>query len=36
MIDAQLLASALVARLPSWTADPRLAIVARELAVSYD
>lgn len=35
-IDAQLLASALVARLPLWTADPRLAAVARELAISYD
>jgi predicted nucleic acid-binding protein len=35
-IDAQLLASALVARLPFWTADPRLALVARELAISYE
>lgn len=35
-IDVQLLASALVARLLLWTADPRLALVARELAISYE
>jgi predicted nucleic acid-binding protein len=35
-IDANLLASALVARLRLWTADPRLATLARELAVSYE
>lgn len=35
-IDAHLLASALVGRLKLWTADTRLAIVARELRVSYD
>jgi predicted nucleic acid-binding protein len=35
-IDANLLASALVARLRLWTADPRLATVAKELAISYD
>jgi len=35
-IDAHLLASALVGRLRLWTADPRLAAVARELAVSYE
>ena len=35
-IDAHLLASALVGRLKLWTADPRLATVARELTVSYD
>ena len=35
-IDAHLLASALVGRLRLWTTDPRLATVAKELAVSYD
>lgn len=35
-IDAHLLASALVSRVTLWTADPRLADVARELEVSYD
>jgi predicted nucleic acid-binding protein len=35
-IDAHLLASALVGRLTVWTADPRLAVVAGELGVSYD
>lgn len=35
-IDAHLLASALVGRLGLWTADARLAAVARELGVSYD
>jgi predicted nucleic acid-binding protein len=35
-IDAHLLASALVGRLKLWTADPRLAVVARELEVAYD
>jgi predicted nucleic acid-binding protein len=35
-IDAHLLASALVGRLGLWTADVRLAAVARELGVSYD
>lgn len=35
-IDAHLLASALVARLKLWTADPRLAALARELRVAYD
>lgn len=35
-IDAHLLASALVGRLKLWTADSRLALVARELRVSYD
>jgi predicted nucleic acid-binding protein len=34
-IDAHLLASALVGRLRLWTTDPRLATVAKELAVSY-
>jgi predicted nucleic acid-binding protein len=34
-IDAHLLASSLVGRLQLWTADPRLAIVAKELGVSY-
>jgi predicted nucleic acid-binding protein len=35
-IDCHLLAAALVGRLDLWTADPRLATVARELQVSYD
>lgn len=35
-IDAHLLASALVGRLGFWTADMRLAAVARELGISYD
>jgi len=35
-IDAHLLASALVGRLKVWTADARLALVARDLGVSYD
>src|SRR5262245_60527297 len=35
-IDAHLLASALVARLKLWTADPRLAVLARELRVAYE
>jgi predicted nucleic acid-binding protein len=34
-IDAHLLASALVGRVRLWTTDPRLAIVAKELEVSY-
>jgi hypothetical protein len=35
-IDTHLLASALVARMPLWTADPRLATVAGELGVAYE
>jgi predicted nucleic acid-binding protein len=35
-IDAHLLASALVADLRLWTADPRLAKVAQEFGVGYD
>ena len=35
-IDAHLLASALVGRLRLWTADPRLATLARELGVAFD
>jgi predicted nucleic acid-binding protein len=35
-IDAHLLASALVGRLKLWTTDPRLAVLARELGISYD
>jgi predicted nucleic acid-binding protein len=34
-IDAHLLASALVAHVSLWTADPRLGVVAKELGVSY-
>jgi predicted nucleic acid-binding protein len=34
-IDVHLLASALVDRLQVWTADPRFAAVAAELAVAY-
>ncbi|MEO6212357.1 MAG: PIN domain-containing protein [Vicinamibacterales bacterium] len=35
-VDAHLLASALVGRLKLWTADPRLATVARELGIGYN
>jgi predicted nucleic acid-binding protein len=35
-IDVHLLASALVSRVRLWTADPRLALLAREHDVSYD
>jgi hypothetical protein len=35
-IDIHLLASALVAGMRFWTADPRLAALAREMGVSYD
>jgi len=35
-IDAHVLASALVGRVRLWTADPRLAAVARELGVSFE
>ena len=34
-IDVHLLASAIVARLPLWTADPRLASVAEALGAAY-
>jgi len=34
-IDAHLLASALVAQMPLWTADLRLAAIAEELGVRY-
>jgi predicted nucleic acid-binding protein len=34
-IDAHLLASTLVGRLSLWTADPRLAVIAKELGVCY-
>ena len=35
-IDAHLLAAALIGRLGFWTADARLAVVARELGISHD
>jgi predicted nucleic acid-binding protein len=35
-IDVHLLASAIVGRLQLWTADPRLAAVAKELGVAYE
>jgi len=35
-IDTHLLASALVGGLTLWTADPALAIVAKELNVNYE
>jgi hypothetical protein len=35
-VEAHLLASALVGHLKSWTADPRLALIARELGIGYD
>jgi hypothetical protein len=34
-IDVHLLASAIVGRLPLWTADPRFCEVAKELGVAY-
>ena len=34
-IDAHLLASALVGRLKLWTADPRLAMLAKECGIAY-
>lgn len=34
-IDVHLLASAMVGRLPLWTADTRLSLVAEELGVVY-
>jgi len=34
-IDAHLLASCLVAEVPLWTADGRLARLARELGIGY-
>lgn len=34
-IDAHLLASALVGHLKLWTADPRLATLAKELGIAY-
>ena len=35
-IDVHLLASALVARLELWTADPALAAIAKELGIGYE
>lgn len=35
-VDTHLLASALVAGLKLWTADPALAALARDLNISYD
>ncbi len=35
-VDVHLLASAIVGRLPLWTADSRLFAVAKELGVAYD
>jgi predicted nucleic acid-binding protein len=35
-IDAHLLASTLVGRLKLWTADPRLAVIARELGIAHE
>lgn len=35
-VDAHLLASALVGRVKLWTTDPRLAEIARELAVGHE
>lgn len=35
-IDAHLLASALVGRIDLWTADPRLATLAKDLGISFD
>jgi predicted nucleic acid-binding protein len=35
-IDSHLLASALVSHVSLWTADPRLAVIATELGISYE
>jgi predicted nucleic acid-binding protein len=35
-IDAHLLASTLVGRLKLWTADPRLAVIAREWGIAHE
>ncbi len=35
-IDIHLVASAMVARIPFWTADPRLEALARECGIAYD
>jgi predicted nucleic acid-binding protein len=35
-IDAHLVASALVGRVSLWTADPRLAAIAKELGINYE
>ena len=35
-VDAHLLASALVGRLRLWTTDPRLAVIATKLGITYD
>jgi predicted nucleic acid-binding protein len=35
-IDIHLLASALVARMPLWTADPQLFAMAKDLGVAYE
>ena len=35
-IDAHLLASALVGRLRLWTTDPPLAMLAKELGITYE
>jgi predicted nucleic acid-binding protein len=35
-VDVHLLASAIVERMQLWTADARLAAVARELGVGYE
>jgi len=34
--DIHLLASAIVGRIPLWTADTQLAVLARELGVAYE
>jgi hypothetical protein len=35
-IDIHLLASSIVGRFKLWTADPRLAMLAKELGVAYE
>lgn len=35
-IDIHLLASAIVGRMPLWTADPRLEVLAREFGAAYE
>ena len=35
-IDIHLLASAIIDHIPLWTADPRVAALARDLGVAYE
>lgn len=35
-IDIHILASAIVGRIPLWTANPRLSVLAQEMGVAYE